>query len=90
MSPELPIANATLQVPSTKNWLLLLSLLTVLLLVGSRTQYPTRGGAAPVLAGRSASGAHSATPLPSGRRVAMKSPVQQHQAPTAFAAAIAL
>ena len=90
MSPELPTSNATSQGPSTKNWLLLLSLLTVLLLVGSRIQLPARSVTSPVLTGSPARDARSAA-LPSGRRVAHKSPAPEpHAAPTTIAAAIAL
>jgi hypothetical protein len=86
MSPNLPTTNLTSQVPSTKAWLLLLSLLTGLLLAGSRAQLPVRGVAPAVVAGRSAQKARPATTLaPTERRVALKSPARPAQAATAFA-----
>jgi hypothetical protein len=84
MSPELPTYNATSQVPSTKAWLLLMSLLTVLLLAGSRAQTPTRGAMVPTLVGSPAHGANSAT-APKERRVALKTPARPPQGATAFA-----
>lgn len=87
MSPTLPTSTAISQVPSTKAWLLLMSLLTVLLLAGSRAQLPTHGAAAPVLVGSPARGTNSAT-LPKERRVALKTPTRQPQAATAFALAL--
>ena len=70
MSPNLPVVQAASKVPSTKAWLLLLSLLTILLVMGHRAQpasTPT------VLAGRPAPAPHSA-PQPTTRRVALESP----------------
>ena len=61
-----------------------MSLLTVLLLAGSRAQLPTRGAAVPVLVGSPAHGANSAT-APKERRVALKTPARQPQGATAFA-----
>lgn len=69
MSLELPTSNATFQVPSTKAWLLLMSLLTGLLLAGSRSQLPASGGPAAALAGPAA---RPAAAVPNGRRVALK------------------
>ena len=84
MSPELPTSNATSQVPSTKAWLLLMSLLTVLLLAGSRAQSPTRGAMVPVLVGSPVRGANAATALKE-RRVALKTSARPPQGATAFA-----
>ena len=86
MSPNLPTINVTSQVPSTKAWLLLLSLLTVLLLAGSRAQLPARGVAPAVVAGRPAQKSRPATaPAPTERRVALKTPTPSPHAATAFA-----
>jgi hypothetical protein len=86
MSPDLPTINLTSQVPSTKAWLLLLSLLTVLLLAGSRAQLPARDVAPAVVAGRPAQKARSATtPTLTERRVALKTLTPSPHAATAFA-----
>jgi hypothetical protein len=61
-----------------------MSLLTVLLLAGSRAQTPTRGAMVPALVGSPARGANSAI-LPKERRVALKTPARPPQEAAAFA-----
>jgi len=85
MIPDLLPSKAASQVPSTKNWLLLLSLLSGLLLAGSRLQLPAPGATPPVLTGSPAPMAQ-----PSERRVALKTSVPQHQPASALAEAVAL
>lgn len=83
MSSKLPVTPAALQEPSTKTWLLLLSLLTTLLVAEHWVQPTT--STPPTLAGRQA----PAAPLLPTRRVALERPT--HQAVSAvFASAATL
>ncbi len=80
MSPKLPVTPAALQEPSTKTWLLLLSLLTTLL-VAEHWAQPTNTPS--TLAGQRAPAAQL---LPT-RRVALERPT--HQTASAFFASAA-
>ncbi|RZK14754.1 MAG: hypothetical protein EOO56_24270 [Hymenobacter sp.] len=87
MSSTLPIASAAAPVPSTKAWLLLASLLTVLLVAFQQMK--------PRPAGPASSATQQATmPAPqpplTTRRVALASPAGQPGTATMFASAATL
>ena len=86
MSSILPAAAAA-KVPSTKAWLLLVSLLTVLLVAFQQTK-PRPAGPAPS-ATQQAAARTPQLPLTT-RRVALESPARQPGAATTFAPAVAL
>ncbi|MGI4740728.1 MAG: hypothetical protein ACRYG7_36630 [Janthinobacterium lividum] len=86
MSATLPPASAAAKVPSTKAWLLLVSLLTVLLVAFQQTK-PRPAGPASVTQ-------QAAMPAPqpplTTRRVALENPAWQPGAATMFSSAAAL
>jgi hypothetical protein len=81
MSLPVPTSITTSNVPSTKAWFLLLSLLTTLLVVNHQVQ--PAPSAPPVLADRQA---NAATP----RRVVLSSPAPRPRAMVTFAASATL